>query len=323
MNFMFPLANYLTITQGYKPSHVGNDYGWTSKVAGGNNQPIIAAEAGTVITAVDGYGNTYPNKRIYGNYVIISHGGGWYTLYGHLLKGLTVVKGQKVTKGQTIGFMGNSGYSRGQHLHFELRDGGNSKSYAVDPLDYLTVQNSLVVSNTTLYPERIVYGTPTGYIGDPVERDIYKDQVEVLADTLRIRKRPELNDAVILGLANKGIYNVLETRDMTAEASNGYLWYRIDTEMWIATKEGDWTKLYKAIEPPKPTPDEELIDELTLKVEMLTEENSALRAEIITLTNNNEELVKEITTLELENENLRAKIEELQGKINTAISVLS
>lgn len=275
MNFMFPLGVYLTITQGYKSSHVGNDYGWSSKVAGANNQPIVAAEAGTVVTAVDGYGNTYPNNRIYGNYVIVSHGDGWYTLYGHLLKGLAVAKGAKVSKGQTIGYMGNSGYSCGQHLHFELRKGGNSKSYAVDPLDYLTVQNGLVISATTLYPERIKKGVPTGYVGSPVAVDSTADQVEILIDTLRARKRPEMNDAVILGLANKGVYNVLEQRDMTHEASNGYLWYRVEDEMWVATKDGEWTKFTKGV-PVYP-------DERDKKIAELEIENKQLKAEVVKL----------------------------------------
>lgn len=269
MNFMFPLGNYLTITQGYKSTHVGNDYGWNSKIPGANNQPIIAAEAGTVITAVDGYGNTYPNNRIYGNYIIISHGNGWYTLYGHLLKGLAVRKGQQVIKGQKIGFMGNSGYSCGQHLHFELRKGGNSKTYAVDPLDHLTVQNDLVISANTLYPERIKKGTPTGYVGTPVVRNTKVDQVEVLATVLRARKRPEMNDGVVLGFANPGIYNVLEQRDMTHEASNGYLWYKIQDDMWIAAKEGDWTVFHAA----------SVVDERDQRIEDLEAEVANLKAQ--------------------------------------------
>lgn len=87
---------------------------------------------------------------------------------------------------------------------------------------------------------------PTDKIGTPVGRDIYKEQVEVLISDLRARKRPEMNDAVVLGFVNSGIYNVLETRDMTAEASNGYLWYRVEADLWIATKEGDWTRHYEA-----------------------------------------------------------------------------
>jgi surface antigen len=97
-----------------------------------------------------------------------------------------------------------------------------------------------------IHPDYNFETVPTGKVGKPVMRDKSKNQVEVLIDDLRARKRPEINDAVILGYANKGIYNVLEQRDMTHEASNGYLWYRIDADMWVAAKEGEWTKFYPA-----------------------------------------------------------------------------
>lgn len=231
MNFIFPVAKYLTITQGYKSSHVGNDYGWSSSVAGANNQPIIAAEAGTVTTAVDGYGNTYPNSRIYGNYVIVSHGGGWYTLYGHLLKGLAVKKGQTVAKGQVLGYMGNSGYSMGQHLHFELRKGGNSKSYAVDPLNYLAIEDkSLVVSSNTLYPDRIKYRQTS--IGTPVARNTLVDQLEVLIENLNARNNASVN-ADRLGYVTPGFYNVI-----SEQKGGDYTWWEIEPGVWCASGEG-------------------------------------------------------------------------------------
>lgn len=241
MEFIFPLAVYLTVTQGFKSSHVGNDYGWTSKVAGGNGQPIIAAEAGTVTTAVDGYGNTYPRSRIYGNYIIVSHSGGWYTLYGHLLKGLAVKSGQKVTKGQVIGYMGNSGYSMGQHLHFELRRGGNSKAYAVDPLDYLMIENkALIVSDSTLFKGRIKYRQTS--IGTPVARDTQKDQLEVKISNLNGRYFASVN-ADRLGYVTQGYYNIL------AEQMGGsYTWYEIEKDLWCASGDG-WTEFHEKEEP--------------------------------------------------------------------------
>lgn len=60
----------------------------------------------------------------YGNYVLLQHGGGEFTLYGHLKEGsVTVAKGQKVAAGDTIGGIGNSGSSGGVHLHWERRRG--------------------------------------------------------------------------------------------------------------------------------------------------------------------------------------------------------
>jgi murein DD-endopeptidase MepM/ murein hydrolase activator NlpD len=60
----------------------------------------------------------------YGNYVLIDHGGGEFTLYGHMRERSVRVKtGDKVKAGQAIGAMGNSGASGGVHLHWERRRG--------------------------------------------------------------------------------------------------------------------------------------------------------------------------------------------------------
>lgn len=107
------------------------------------------------MAVVDGWGNTYPSNRIYGNYVIVKHGGGVYSLYGHLAKGVYVVKGQVVKQGQVLGYMGNTGYSMGQHLHFEYRAGGNSKAYAQDPLKYLECPATVKISDSSLYRSQI------------------------------------------------------------------------------------------------------------------------------------------------------------------------
>lgn len=89
---------------------------------------IVAAEAGTVITAgwVRGYGNT----------VIINHGGGLSTLYGHNSK-LVVSKGDVVSRGQVIAKCGSTGNSTGNHCHFEVRVNGAHTS----PQPYLGVPN--------------------------------------------------------------------------------------------------------------------------------------------------------------------------------------
>lgn len=68
----------------------------------------------------------------YGNAVIISHGNGVQTLYGHM-KSIQVREGQTVEKGQTLGIMGSTGDSTGVHVHFEVRDSGNIQN----PMRYL------------------------------------------------------------------------------------------------------------------------------------------------------------------------------------------
>lgn len=113
---------------------------------GGTN--IIAAKDGVVIYPTDdsqtGYadvGNPEDGGG-YGNHVIIQHSDGNYTYYAHMSQNsITVRSGDNVKQGQVIGKMGNSGDSRGTHLHFEVRAGGNAHANRVDPLDYVSIDN--------------------------------------------------------------------------------------------------------------------------------------------------------------------------------------
>lgn len=70
----------------------------------------------------------------YGNYVIVAHGNGVETLYGHLLQ-TNVGAGDKVRRGQLVGLEGSTGLSTGAHLHFELR----VNDAVTDPLPYLPI----------------------------------------------------------------------------------------------------------------------------------------------------------------------------------------
>jgi len=81
--------------------------------------PIYAAAGGSVITSKEGGWNGG-----YGSMIIISHNNGTQTLYGHL-SGNVAAAGQKVAKGDLIGYMGSTGKSTGSHLHFEVRGGKN------------------------------------------------------------------------------------------------------------------------------------------------------------------------------------------------------
>ncbi len=85
---------------------------------------IKAAAPGTVTYAGQMNG--------YGNVIIISHGDGYETRYGHL-RSINVGVGQSVSRGESIGVMGNTGRSTGTHLHFEIRKNGDPKN----PLSYL------------------------------------------------------------------------------------------------------------------------------------------------------------------------------------------
>lgn len=86
---------------------------------------ITAHSDGDVVAVVSNinYNTSGSGKRIYGNYVKIRHDNGMYTLYAHMKYNSVNVKvGQRVSRGQVIGYMGNTGYSFGAHLHFEVRD---------------------------------------------------------------------------------------------------------------------------------------------------------------------------------------------------------
>lgn len=98
---------------------------------------IVAHSDGEVVAVVSNvdYNTSASGKRTYGNYVKIRHDNGMYTLYAHMKYGSVEVKvGQRVIKGQTLGYMGNTGYSFGAHLHFEVR---NENDKYIDPTPYV------------------------------------------------------------------------------------------------------------------------------------------------------------------------------------------
>ncbi len=130
--FQWPLSsNWSTLSSLYgsrkdpftgKPgNHTGID------VPASKNTEIYAAKSGVVTTSVYGSGSSWS----YGNYVVISHSDGTSTLYAHMNK-RAVAKGETVTQGQVIGYVGTTGRSTGNHLHFEIRVNGSR----VDPVDY-------------------------------------------------------------------------------------------------------------------------------------------------------------------------------------------
>ena len=119
------------ITQGYNSNHHANDI-----VGGGYTlDNVVAHSEGKIIFFQDGYDNMpgSTGNASYGNCVKIDHGNGYYTLYAHMQKGLSVRNGDYVKKGQVLGYMGNSGNANGSHLHFEVWEGNNR----IDPTNYL------------------------------------------------------------------------------------------------------------------------------------------------------------------------------------------
>ena len=126
--YLWPVPGYYTISSPYgmrihpilkvSKMHTGID------IPAPKNTKIVASNDGTVLIA------TYSSS--YGNYVSLDHGGGKATLYAHMSK-IAVTKGQVVKKGDVIGYIGSTGLSTGNHLHYECIENGARKN----PVDYV------------------------------------------------------------------------------------------------------------------------------------------------------------------------------------------
>jgi len=122
--FAWPVPNYRKVSSHFGPRgrkhHDGID------IPAPRGTPVIAVDHGVVLYSSNGI-------RGYGNLIVISHGKDIYTVYGHNRKN-KVSKGERVSKGQVIAEVGNTGRSTGPHLHFEIR----VKNSVRNPIDYLT-----------------------------------------------------------------------------------------------------------------------------------------------------------------------------------------
>ena len=225
-------------TQGYRSGHKANDLGFLNKY--GKNRPVKAWKSGVVVaTGTDSAGGVYVVlKHVHDDCV-------WISRYWHLVKGsVKVKKGQEVTQGQELGKRGNTGISTGVHLHFELwkcpsgysYKSGDCNKYAVDPMEHTYLFEGQVMQGSTVYearPEDIV--KPVS-----VERDTTVPQIEVIATSLRVRTSPSLSGDYYC-TCPKGLYSAA-----ISTVADGYTWYSIEPDRWIASKEGDWTKYYPA-----------------------------------------------------------------------------
>ena len=130
--FLWPLAaNINTLSSlyggrkdpinGRSSNHTGID------IPAARGTPIYAAKSGVVTTSVYGSGSYWS----YGNFVLISHKDGTSTLYAHM-SSRNVKEGQTVRQGDVVGYVGTTGRSTGNHLHFEVRVNGKR----TDPLNY-------------------------------------------------------------------------------------------------------------------------------------------------------------------------------------------
>lgn len=123
--YMWPLPAGGYISCYFGDTDPGGRPHYAMDIAISAGTPIYAANDGSVVTAAW--------HSSYGNYILLDHGNGKSTLYAHC-SGLAVSSGQSVSKGQVIGYVGSTGYSTGNHLHFEFRVNGQK----VNPANYVS-----------------------------------------------------------------------------------------------------------------------------------------------------------------------------------------
>lgn len=137
--FIWPAPGFYYISSGYGARwgtmHRGIDVG----DAGIHGGAAVASQSGTVIAVSNSCTHDYPKDYgcgcggNYGNYVLISHDGTYSTRYAHL-SSVSVSVGDYVSQGQTIGYIGSTGWSTGDHLHFEVYVNGAAQ----DPMNYVS-----------------------------------------------------------------------------------------------------------------------------------------------------------------------------------------
>ena len=247
---------YCEITQGFGGSSnhrgldlVGKDY---------TLDDIVSYANGTVNMAVNGYGNGQGEgvNWAYGNFVKILNDDGTVCLYAHM-EYTSVKVGQRVSKGQVIGRMGNSGNSFGGHLHWEYWTKNDYYSN-IDPTPYLS-------------PKEIV-------LPKAVERDKNKRQFQVdYNDNLRVRTEPNLKCEVV-GILNAGIYNFTEEKE-----NDGFKWVKLDKYWCACTDMSRILEIEKVIEDNRPVvdgSDHSRVDDNNLTIEALNKTIQQLKDKI-------------------------------------------
>jgi murein DD-endopeptidase MepM/ murein hydrolase activator NlpD len=177
------------------------------------NDTVVASAGGTVQT-VRNLGN-----RSYGRYVVVSHGGGWTTLYAHL-NSASVSVGQRVSSGQRIGTVGSTGGSTGPHLHFEQRLNGTVKQVVFNG-------SRALYWGTKSYTSRNACGSSSGHAGT----------VNTAGSPLTVRSGPSTGSRAV-GTVRDGT-RVTISCQVRGEAVTGTygtsrLWDRIGSGRYIA-----------------------------------------------------------------------------------------
>ena len=244
---IFPQESFVYRSQGSHGNPASEDYGWRASV-GGNNQWFLASDDGVITEIRDGRNWSGSTGSDLGNYFILKMDRGGAIRLGHCLKGsFQVKKGERVKKYQRICQMGNSGtcYGGAFHTHMTFWDKNGRVILPARSGMKVYEKASIYEGQVDMFEKES--GVVMGMIGSPVERDVYKDQIEIRV-VVNARSNPNLGSSV-LGTWNFGFYDVREKVDMTHEGSNGYIWFRL-RDGWCAHVYG--VAYYEKEEKPKP-----------------------------------------------------------------------
>ena len=140
-------AEYCTADYGTREPSYSTHHGMDFINDAGHACDVIAVADGEIVYVQDGVPGYDDEVYTAGNFVRIKHESGVYSRYLHLVNGSVKVKaGQKVKAGAVLGTEGNTGYSMGTHLHFDINDGNGY----VDPLPYLLGEKSFYKETTKI-----------------------------------------------------------------------------------------------------------------------------------------------------------------------------
>ena len=150
------------VTQEYK----GAQHGGIDIVNKGYTLGNVVAHTEGQVVEVRNNCNSFEPNGSYGNYVKIKHDNGYYTLYAHMAYNtVKVSKGQRVSKGQLLGYMGATGTAYGGHLHFEVR---NESNIRINPTEYL--EKDLFTKKVNKSVEELAKEVIAGKYGNGEER---------------------------------------------------------------------------------------------------------------------------------------------------------
>lgn len=211
---------------------------------------VVAHSDGTVVGVVNNCNRntSKTGQRIYGNYVKIKHSNGMYTFYAHLKYGSVAVKvGDRVEKGQVLGFMGNTGYSFGAHLHFEVR---NANNVQIDPTQYVGAELPQPTQSTNVDKDVDKTSTYTVKAGDTLSgiASKYGTTVQNLIN-LNGSKYPKIVETKgnfiqtgwVLNVANNAVAN--NTNNTTTSNVTTYK-VNANSGLWLLDVNGKKIKAY-------------------------------------------------------------------------------